>query len=143
MAGIERLHPRQSLQTNTAKILQRLDPEIYRSLTCEQKEALKRLLAEITLGSSSQRPKLIDIRFVVDLILTRFYLVLLVGKDQRQQPRQMTGMSKLGNAVAAVLLLIGVNLVVSAILLLTVYLLKSALGIDLLPEHFAHYLKNL
>jgi hypothetical protein len=125
------------------KILQRLDPEILNSLTAKQIEAIATLLSQITLGSSAQRPKVIDIRFVVDLIVTRFYLVLLVGKDQRQRKRsrRLTGITKIGNAIAAVLLLVAANLVISAIIGLSAYLIKSALGIDLLPGHFARYLQ--
>lgn len=127
------------------KMLQRLDPQILDSFSAEQREAITTLLAHMTLGSSAQRPKVIDIRFVVDLIVTRFYLVLLVGKDRRhrKRARPFTAITKIGNAVAATLLLISANLVISAVVLLSLYLTKSALGIDILPGHFAQYLKQL
>ncbi|PZD73622.1 hypothetical protein C1752_02004 [Acaryochloris thomasi RCC1774] len=141
-----RLQSRQSDRGPTAeKLLQRLDPKIFDSLTSEQTTAITTLLTQITLGSSAQRPKIIDIRFVVDLIITRFYLVLLVGKDRRhrERSRQSTGLKKIGNAIAAGLLLVAANLVISAVILLSAYLIKSALGIDLLPGHFARYLQQL
>lgn len=141
-----RVQSRQTDQGPVAeKLLQRLDPEILDSFTSEQSKAITLLLSQVTLGSSAQRPKIIDIRFVIDLIVTRFYLVLLVGKDRRhrKRPRKLTGLTKAGNAIAAGLLLIGANLVISAVILLSAYLMKSALGIDLLPGHFARYLQQL
>jgi hypothetical protein len=95
--------------------------------------------------SSPPRPKLIDIRFGVDLVVTRFYVVLMVGKDRRDQSRPYTvnGWTKLGNTLAAVLLLLGANLALSGFIVLFLYLLKSMLGINLLPGHFAEYLKPL
>ncbi len=95
--------------------------------------------------SSPQRPKLIDIRFGVDLVVTRFYVVLMVGKDRRDQnrPYAVKGWTKLGNTLAAVLLLLGANLAISGFIVLSLYLLKSMLGINLMPGHFAEYLKPL
>jgi hypothetical protein len=95
--------------------------------------------------SSPQRPKLIDIRFGVDLVVTRFYVVLMVGKDRRDHNRThaVNGWTKLGNTLAAVLLLLGANLAISGFIVLSLYLLKSMLGINLLPGHFAEYFKRL
>lgn len=95
--------------------------------------------------SSPQRPKLIDIRFGVDLVVTRFYVVLMVGKDRRDQNRThvVKGWTKLGNTLAAVLLLLGANLAISGFIVLSLYLLKSMLGINLMPGHFTEYLKPL
>ena len=95
--------------------------------------------------SPPQRPKLIDIRFGVDLVITRFYVVLIVGKDRRDQNRThaVNGWTKLGNTLAAILLLLGANLAISGFIVLSLYLLKSMLGINLLPGHFAEYLKLL
>jgi hypothetical protein len=92
-----------------------------------------------------QRPKLIDIRFAVDLVFTRFYIVLMVGKDRRDQRRthSVQGLTKVGNMIAAVLLLLGVNLTISAFLVLSFYLIKSMLGINLTPGHLEEYFKAL
>jgi hypothetical protein len=96
-------------------------------------------------SAQQQRPKLIDIRFSVDLVVTRFYVVLMVGKDRRDQRRShaVKGFTKFGNTIAAILLLLGANLTISAFIVLSFYLIKSMLGINLMPGHFAEYLKAL
>jgi hypothetical protein len=96
-------------------------------------------------SQQQQRPKLIDLRFGVDLVVMRFYVVLMVGKDRRDQHRThaVKGLTKLGNTLAAVLFLVGTNLAISGFIVLSLYLVKSMLGINLLPGHFAEYLKQL
>lgn len=95
--------------------------------------------------SPQQPPKLIDIRFGVDLVVTRFYVVLMVGKDRRDRQRSHTvgRLTKLGNTLTAVVFLLGTNLALSGSIVLFLYLVKSMLGISLLPGHFADYLKQL
>jgi hypothetical protein len=95
--------------------------------------------------SPQQRPKLIDLRFGVDLVVTRFYVVLMVGKDRRdrQRPHPVTELTKLGNTLTAVFFLLGANLAISGFIVLILYLVKSILGISLLPGHFAEYFKQL
>jgi hypothetical protein len=96
-------------------------------------------------SAQQQRPKLIDIRFSVDLVVTRFYVVLMVGKDRRDQRRShaVKGLTKFGNTIAAILLLLGANLTISAFIVLSFYLIKSMLGINLMPGHLTEYLKAL
>jgi hypothetical protein len=95
--------------------------------------------------SPQQLPKLIDIRFGVDLVVTRFYVVLMVGKDRRDRQRihAVKGLTKLGNTLTAVIFLLGANLAISGFIVLSLYLIKSMLGISLLPGHFTEYLKPL
>jgi hypothetical protein len=96
-------------------------------------------------SAQQQRSKLIDIRFSVDLVVTRFYLVLMVGKDRRDQRRShaIKGLTKFGNTIAAILLLLGANLTISAFIVLSFYLIKSMLGVNLMPGHLTEYLKAL
>lgn len=82
-----------------------------------------------------RRPKLIDLRFVVDLVLARYYVVLLVGRDQRAKPRRVDGINRVVDVSVAVFLLLGLNILVTSILVLVAYLLKSAVGINLFPGH--------
>ena len=100
---------------------------------------------EVPMISAQQRPKLIDIRFSVDLVITRFYVVLMVGKDRRDQRRShaVKGLTKFGNTITAILLLLGANLTISAFIVLSFYLIKSMLGINLMPGHLTEYLKAL
>lgn len=120
-----------------------LPPEIQHSFSAEQQLAIATLL-ESAIPKPS--PKLVDLRFGVDLILTRFYVVLWVGRDRRHQRRSHPVESKvaqLGNLLAASVLLIGLNLTLSAFILLVLYLGKSALGIDTLPGHVSETIKRI
>lgn len=125
-----------------AYYLARLDPAILASLDTAQLNAIEAVLAE---AIPKPAPKLVDLRFVVDLVVSRFYVVLFVGKDRREKPRPYmpAGIARVGNVIAATLLLISANLVISAFLLLGMYLLKSAIGIDFLPGHFSETIKKL
>ena len=114
--------------------LQSLEPEILDSFSTTQMQAVQSLL-EAALPQPA--PKIVDLRFGIDLLFSRFYVVLFVGKDRRRQQRQYwtDRVSRWGNAIAAVILLIGINLVISLIIFMFAYLVKSALGIDLTPGH--------
>ncbi|PZO36886.1 MAG: hypothetical protein DCF19_20370 [Pseudanabaena frigida] len=89
-------------------------------------------------------PKLIDLRFVVDLIVTRYFVVLMIGRDIRKQQRQypIKGITKIANTIAAILLIIAMSLLISAVTILILYLIKSALGIDLFKGHINEVLFN-
>ncbi|EDZ95497.1 MAG: hypothetical protein P5702_01670 [Limnospira sp. PMC 1291.21] len=120
---------------NADEYLQKMTPEVLASFNPQQ-------LAEIrqTLDAAIPQPssKIVDLRFTVDLIIDRFYVVVFVGKERRQKKRSpfFTQAHKIANIIAASLLLIGLNLMISAIIFLLLYLIKSALGIDLFPgEH--------
>jgi hypothetical protein len=70
--------------------------------------------------------------------LGRFYVVLFVGKERRRGVRSYlpARATQVGNAIAAIVLLVGLNLLITSVLFLLLYLLKSALGIDLFSgEH--------
>jgi hypothetical protein len=118
-----------------------IDPEVLSNITPEQWTAIEKYVFS---GKGKKQPKLVDIRFVIDLVVTRFYIVLLVGKDRRNQSRNypLSRLMKLGNIVAAVLLLLGANLVISACIILVLYLTKSALGYDFLSGHINENLKS-
>ena len=122
--------------------LSRLASPIRESLTPEQLEAFHQVLSEAIPKPSA---KLVDLRFVIDLIFSRFYVVLFIGKDRRTKQRRYMphALTKAGNAIAVIVILLGANLTISAFILLLAYLLKSAIGIDLLPGHFPDTIKHL
>lgn len=128
----------QSLQHRSSysasRYLSELAPSVRASLTAEQHQEFERIL---NLAIPKPSPKLIDLRFEIDLLFNRFFIVLLVGEDQRRRARRysVSAATRLGNAVAAVMLLVGFNLTVTATLFLIAYLIKSAVGIDLFPGH--------
>lgn len=108
------------------------------SLTTSQVEEVKRLVG---MALPNPSPKIVDLRFTVDLLLARYFIVLWVGKDRRQQPRS-NSRSKLrvvANKLAVILLLIGCNLAISGSVVLVLYLLKCSLGMNILPGHLRNF----
>jgi hypothetical protein len=122
--------------------IQSMNPDIRDQLNGMQLDEVRRLLGDAIPKPS---PKIVDLRFTVDLLISRFYIVLFVGKDKRRKTRKhsiMDPFTYVGNLVTVIVLLIGLNLIVSAALVLGVYLLKSALGVDLVPGHSPELLKR-
>lgn len=131
-----------TVRTRTAEdYLEKIQPDILKSFSEEQLGAVKSAL-ESAIGKPS--PKIIDLRLTIDLIISRFYLVLLVGKDRRRtaRPYPTTPLTKIANIAVAVILLIGLNLTLSAFVFLTAYLLKSALGVDLTPSNLQEMIQG-
>ncbi|MDC7224796.1 MAG: hypothetical protein PQJ60_13705 [Spirochaetales bacterium] len=83
----------------------------------------------------SERKHSIDIRGIIPLFFRRYYFVILVGRDTRQETKKIEAerrykVRRVNNMVSAFLLLIPFLF----ILFLLLYYLKSALGINVLPE---------
>ena len=107
------------------------------SFDANQLEAIRGLLNDAIPKPS---PKIVDLRFMVDFFFSRFYVVLFVQQQRRYWAGRLT---RVGNLIAAVMLLLAANLVISSFVVLFAYLLKSLVGIDLFPGHFQDYLKHL
>jgi len=122
--------------------LDQLPPQIRDTLTPDQFAAFRALLDEAIPKPS---PKIVDLRFAVDMLISRFYVVLFVGKDRRRQPRKYISkrLTRIGNIIAVIILLIAANLTISGLLIFSVYLLKSALNINVLPGHLPELLKGI
>lgn len=118
-----------------------IDEAVLDSLTPEQWTAIQKYIFN---RKGQKHPKLVDLRFAIDLVVMRFYVVLLVGQDRRNRDRanSASGLTKLGNRVAAVILLISLNIILSAFIVLILYLLKAALGIDIMPGHITQTLEQ-
>lgn len=113
--------------------------QILKKLDTDERENLKSVIHTAIPRPS---PKLIDLRFAIDLIFTRYFVVLMIGKDMRrkQRPHQVSGIAKVANVITAILLIIAMSLLVSAVTILILYLIKSALGIDLFAGHITNVL---
>jgi hypothetical protein len=115
-----------SNQPAIIKLLSRMPEEVAASFTDEQ---LTHLLTAV--GSRGWGKHKVDFRgtFKLPFYQWRYYYVLLAGKNYRELSRQEKRMSLVITAVASSLFL-----TFSAVLgLLVLYLIKSALGIDLFP----------
>ncbi len=119
--------------------LERMDEEIYNSFSLEQLTSIR---ASLESAIPKPSPKIVDLRLNVDLIISRFYIVLFVGKDRRKQQRtyRASNFTKIANITAALILLIGINLTISLFIFLVAYLLKSTIGINLFAGHLSDYL---
>ncbi len=100
-----------------------LDDDIANSLTHEQKRGIETAVKSMGLVARHS----IDIRKTFPWLGKRFYFVLLCGRDARKNVRDR---SALGNLVITSLILFGL-IAVCLLALLALYLIKSALGIDI------------
>jgi hypothetical protein len=115
-----------SNQPAIKKLLSKMPEEVASSFSDEQ---LTHLLTAV--GSRSWGKHKIDFRgtFKLPFYQWRFYYVLLAGKNYRELNRQEKRMSIFLTAVASTLFL----MFSAGLGLLVLYLVKSALGIDLFP----------
>lgn len=127
---------------NTSYYLQKINPNILNSFNPQQLDAVNSIIEELLPKPS---PKIVDLRFVVDLIITRFYVVILVGKERRQTQRQYfpRKFSKFGNIIMASMILIALNLLITCGIFIFIYLIKSSLGIDFFPGHITENMEKL
>lgn len=105
---------------------QRLPEELRESFSDEQLQGLRSALAT----RSWARHK-VDLRGTFNLWRTQYYFVMVAGRNKRSLSRAQQKLSLAAKAGA-----ITVFLFFSVLLgLVLLYVLKSALGIDLLPGH--------
>lgn len=120
-------------------VMQRLSPSIRDSLTPAQKAAIEEALME----SHPKKSHLLDLRLNIPLFFGRYYLVFLMGRDRRIATRrsEMRRQKSLYFSSIALFCLMFLSPFV-IIILLIVYAVKSALGIDLFPDwHFKDMLR--
>jgi hypothetical protein len=135
-SNFEKIRPRPDENSRSAATyLNHLDPDLRANLLPQQLAEIERV---IDLAIPKPSAKLVDLRLDIDLLVSRYFIVLMVGKDRRRSLRNapVSPATQFGNWIAAVVLLLGFNLAISVAVLLLAYLVKSALGIDLTPGHF-------
>lgn len=108
-----------------AKILGLMPENVQNSFTDEQLKNLK-----VAVTASSRKKHTIDIRSVISLFSYRYYYVIIAGREQREMSRREVRLKRL-----MYLLFLSLFLTFSALLgILVLYLLKSAIGIDIFPD---------
>jgi hypothetical protein len=123
----------------THAVMQRISPSIRASFTLAQRSAIEQALA----GGQIGKGHAVDIRLTIPLFFARYYLVWLMGRDQRVGTRRSEAKRHQGISVSSLLLFffIAVSPVV-VIMLLILYALKTALGINLMPDlHLKDFLR--
>jgi len=128
----------------TENVLESLPDEVRSSLNKKQVIALR--LALIKVHKSSRH--LLDIRFDLPLYFTRYYLVFLFGKDRRHAVLQLNDerrkhssrLAQLGFIAMSLWIFISSSL---TLLFLLLYLIKSFMGIDIMPDmHLIDFFKS-
>ncbi|MEG1210276.1 MAG: hypothetical protein RSE29_04050 [Leclercia sp.] len=104
-----------------------LDEDVNAQLTAEQKEEIESAIISITLASRHK----VDIRKSFPFFGKRFYMVLLLGRDLRIRTRPESKLSR----VLVTFMILFATLFFLFCILLTLYMIKSALGIDVF-HHF-------
>ncbi|NUN63870.1 hypothetical protein HCU40_03680 [Pseudanabaena biceps] len=116
-----------------------ISDNILDKLNDDEKGELKSVIYSAIPHSS---PKLIDLRFTVNLLFRRYFFVLLVGKDHhRKSLRPRTEHIKHSNLFVrivdktmAVLLIATISVLANLFVLSIVYVVASTLGIKLLSR---------
>lgn len=99
-----------------------MDPEMTQTLTAEQKESIDQALLTTTLVS--RHP--VDIRRSFAFLHRRYFVVFLLGHDHRKSTRET---SAFGRVVSTLGITLGIVFCILSVLLM-LYMIKSALGID-------------
>ncbi|PQJ88250.1 hypothetical protein [Aliivibrio sifiae] len=100
-----------------------LDETTASELTSEQRKSIERAIIATGLGSNNK----VDIRKSISIFNKRYFFVFLLGRDFRQQLRNE---SPFAVFMMTLLMALGV-LSLFALAVVTLYLIKSALGIDI------------
>ncbi|WP_120993996.1 3-phosphoshikimate 1-carboxyvinyltransferase [Stutzerimonas urumqiensis] len=103
----------------------RLPTHLRDSFTTEQLDALR-----VAFGARKWGSHAIDWRGTISLWQWRYYFVLLLGRNRRERTRRQQDLTLLAKAIGATAFL-AFSLMVG---LLALYLLKSALGINIFPN---------
>ena len=105
-----------------------MSDDVLLSFTPEQKQEIEKSIIKNTSGSDH----CIDLRPVIGFGKWRYYTVFIVGKDRRYQTRKRASLSLLVKSLLILFSCIGLFMFA----ILTMYLIKSALGIDIF-KHFS------
>ena len=134
MLSSGRTAPSRARQRTPAAILDCMPTAVRNSMTSDQLAEVERLIG---LSLPKPSPKIVELRFEVDLLIARYYVALFVGKDRRKKQRKqaVSKLTTIANKVAAIILLLTVNLAITGSVFLVLYLIKSSMNIDLLPGH--------
>ena len=115
----------------TYHVMARIDPKVRASLTPAQLSAIK----EAVSASRPSKKHPIDIRGVIPFFLVRYYFVILSGRDRRVHTKRIEEKRRWLTSLSGGLMLfiLGVAPLI-IILVLMLYLIKSAFGINVMPD---------
>ncbi|MEE2730644.1 MAG: hypothetical protein VYA55_07450 [Pseudomonadota bacterium] len=122
----------------THHVYQQIDPAVRSTFTPRQVTAIENAIR----ASRPYQKHPIDLRGTFPLYFVRIYFVLLMGRDKRSQTRNQEERRRRHAAMGSALLSVYIILsMLTPLLLLVLYLLKSVLGIDLFADlHLSDFL---
>ncbi len=105
-----------------------IEPAVRETLTPKQLFAIEE--AVITSRTHTERP--LNIRGVIPFFFARFYFVFVLGRDRREETRQVEfERRRKANILTTLLFLFYIAVPIIIVVLVGLYILKTALGIDL------------
>ncbi len=107
-------------------LLNRMPNDVQDSFTEEQLAHLK-----VAIGARKWGKHAVDCRGVIKFFKYRYYYVVLAGRNRRELSNKEKKIAAVSQAITVSLF----SFIVSSILLLVVYLVKSALGIDIFSNY--------
>jgi hypothetical protein len=123
----------------TTHFFSRLDPDIAEGLTPRQRNAITEALRQ-----SGPREHSVDLRWTLNMLFDRFYIVILAGRDLRRQQSESARRARADARKVTQSLLILLAFTIPAILVLAVLLygVKCMLGINIFEsEHLMDFLQ--
>lgn len=116
-----------------------ISDNILDKLNDEEQEELRSVIYSAIPHSS---PKLIDLRFTINLLFRSYFFVVLVGRDRYKKTlksrtehvKHSNLFMRIVDRIMAVLLITVIIVLASSFVLLIVYLIASTLGIKLLAR---------
>ncbi len=118
-------HSRSSEDWFVKGLKERLPEDVRDSFSEQQLQALK-----VAFGARRWGRHPVDLRGTLNLWRWRYYFVLLIGRNRRELTRSEEKISRVVGALS----LIGFLFFSVLVGMIVLYLLKSALGINLMPE---------
>ncbi len=120
-----------NLDAFTDSIINKIDPEVYQTFNPAQIEAMVEAISACR--PLAKHP--IDLRGILPLFFSRFYFVLLMGRDRRSETQRIEAeRRRRGAFMGGLFLAMCLMSPLVLILLFAAYILKSVMGIDIFPD---------
>lgn len=123
----------------TTYFFQRLDPQVTQALTPHQRDAIADALRQ-----SGPRQHFVDLRWTLNLLFGRFYVVILAGRDlrRRQTESAQRARSDTRRVIQSLLILLAFAIPALLVLSLMLYGVKCMLGINIFEsKHLLDFLR--
>lgn len=116
-------------------VINAIPRDVQHTLSKAQLDAITEALGSVRMAKRHT----VDLRLSIPLIFKRHYFVLLVGEDRRRHVRQIIsgkqkGAMSLAKVIWLAIALLSTFIVMSITGAVGLYLLKSALGVDIFPD---------